>query len=81
MELAVQRSPDNPPAAWLWRPSEQILGAKLQIRVGGKFIWPPQDVDVRKIQKAVFVAGGVGIKLVAILLKTDARTTDVCIAP
>ncbi|KAF2212263.1 hypothetical protein CERZMDRAFT_112002 [Cercospora zeae-maydis SCOH1-5] len=34
IELAVQKS-KNPPAQWLWRPQEEILGAQLAVRVGG----------------------------------------------
>jgi len=59
-ELAIQKSPDNPPAAWLWRPEEEILGSELQVRVGGGFVWPPQFYG-DEIKSAVFVAGGVGI--------------------
>lgn len=62
VELAVQDSPSNPPAAWLWRPRDEILGKELSIRVGGSFVWPPAVVPVEQIRKVVFVAGGVGIK-------------------
>lgn len=62
VELAVQESPSNPPAAWLWRPRDEILGKELSIRVGGSFVWPPAAVPVEQIRKVVFVAGGVGIK-------------------
>lgn len=61
LELAVQKTA-NPPAKWLWRPAEEILGARLVVRVGGSFVWPPPGIDVRGINKVVFVAGGVGIK-------------------
>ncbi|KAI9681321.1 MAG: hypothetical protein M1817_002604 [Caeruleum heppii] len=61
LELAVQRSPRNPPAAWLWQPREHILGGRLLVRVGGSFTWPPPDIDSKAITRAVFVAGGVGI--------------------
>ncbi|TVY37256.1 Oxidoreductase NAD-binding domain-containing protein [Lachnellula subtilissima] len=63
IELAIQKSPSNPPAAWLWRPSESILGSELQVRVGGSFTWPPANFQAkgRKLKRAVFVAGGVGI--------------------
>ena len=59
-ELAIQRSPSNPPAAWLWRPEEEILGSELQVRVGGSFVWPPKFFG-DEIKRVVFVAGGVGI--------------------
>ena len=63
IELAIQKSPSNPPAAWLWRPNESILGSELQVRVGGSFTWPPAQfqAEERKLKRAVFVAGGVGI--------------------
>ncbi|TVY89359.1 Oxidoreductase NAD-binding domain-containing protein [Lachnellula willkommii] len=63
IELAIQKSPLNPPAAWLWRPSDSILGSELQVRVGGSFTWPPANfqAEARKLKRAVFVAGGVGI--------------------
>ncbi|PNP51464.1 hypothetical protein THARTR1_07904 [Trichoderma harzianum] len=58
LELAVQESPDNEPAAWLWRPVGEILGEALRVRVGGKFVFPPADGVPKKV---VFVAGGVGV--------------------
>ncbi|KAF1995832.1 hypothetical protein P154DRAFT_580536 [Amniculicola lignicola CBS 123094] len=60
-ELAVQQSPDNPPAAWLWQPEEHILGRELAVRVGGSFVWPPPGVAQERIKRVVFIAGGVGI--------------------
>jgi ferredoxin-NADP reductase len=66
-ELAIQRSPSNPPAAWLWRPEKEILGSELQVRVGGSFVWPPKFYG-NEIKRVVFVAGGVGINpLISIL--------------
>ena len=62
LELAVQKSPRNPPAVWLWRPESEILGSDLLVRVGGSFVWPPSKIDVQNIKRVVFVAGGVGIK-------------------
>ena len=62
IELAIQKSPRNPPAAWLWQAEEAILGSRLLVRVGGGFVWPPPKVDQATIKKVVFVAGGVGIK-------------------
>ncbi|KAF2867095.1 hypothetical protein BDV95DRAFT_503427 [Massariosphaeria phaeospora] len=68
LELAVQKSPDNPPAAWLWQIEESIVGKELDVRVGGSFVWPPPGVDMDKIKRAVFIAGGVGINpLISIL--------------
>ncbi|USW48527.1 Putative ferric reductase, NAD binding domain, FAD-binding domain, ferredoxin reductase-type [Septoria linicola] len=60
IELAIQKS-KNPPAQWLWRPSEEILGTQLAVRVGGSFTWPPQGLDTQKIERLVLIAGGVGI--------------------
>lgn len=62
LELAVQKSPDNAPAAWLWRdPPTSLLGAELGVRVGGSFVWPPPGINVRALRRVVFVAGGVGV--------------------
>ncbi|MCJ1382513.1 hypothetical protein MMC17_005626 [Xylographa soralifera] len=61
VELAIQESPKNPPAAWLWRPTSEILGKSLLIRVGGSFVWPPPAIDAAKVKRLVLVAGGVGI--------------------
>ena len=61
VELAVQQS-SNPPAQWLWRPKEEILGSQLAVRVGGSFTWPPQGLDSSRIDRLVLIAGGVGIK-------------------
>lgn len=54
----MQESPDNEPAAWLWRPASDILGETLRVRVGGKFVFPPAEGPPKKV---VFVAGGVGV--------------------
>lgn len=64
LELAVQESPDNEPAAWLWRPVGEILGARLRVRVGGRFVFPPNresDAVDDALKKVVFIAGGVGV--------------------
>lgn len=63
-ELAIQDSPDNPPAAWLWQPVEEILGKEVTVRVGGNFVFPPPGLNMErpKIKRAIFIAGGVGIK-------------------
>lgn len=64
----MQVSPENEPAAWLWRPVGEILGATLHVRVGGKFVFPPQSnsegVDAPAsfaLKRVIFVAGGVGV--------------------
>jgi len=62
LELAIQKSPNNPPAAWLWKPKGEILGKELSVRVGGSFVWPPPGVNLGAIKRVLFVAGGVGIK-------------------
>ncbi len=64
MELAIQKSSQNPPAAWLWRPVAEILGSDLLVRVGGSFVWPPPGINEQSIKRVVFVAGGVGIKYI-----------------
>lgn len=63
-ELAIQKSPDNPPAAWLWQPAGETEGKEISVRVGGNFVFPPPGLDMNKpkIKRAIFIAGGVGIK-------------------
>ncbi|OAL26141.1 hypothetical protein AYO20_10194 [Fonsecaea nubica] len=64
IELAIQSSPSNPPAAYLWRPAQEILGSTMTFRVGGNFVYPPPTLDqeeCRALDRVVFVAGGVGI--------------------
>lgn len=62
LELAVQRAPQNVHAMYLWQHHSVSLGAKMLIRPGGNFTWPPPSVALRSIKKVVFLAGGVGIK-------------------
>ncbi|KAJ5570058.1 Riboflavin synthase-like beta-barrel [Penicillium hispanicum] len=77
VELAVQDSPANPSAAWLWKPKEEILGKELNIRVGGSFVWPPTGINTHKIKNVVFIAGGVGINpLISILSHLNTETQD-----
>ncbi|TEA09977.1 Oxidoreductase NAD-binding domain-containing protein 1 [Colletotrichum sidae] len=59
IELAVQNSPSNPPAAWLWNSTS--FGAHLLVRVGGAFVWPAPGIDLVSLRRVVLVAGGVGI--------------------
>ncbi|TQN75184.1 AP-1 complex subunit gamma-1, partial [Colletotrichum shisoi] len=73
LELAVQKSPSNPPAAWLWEQpidqrdlsgrvhSTEKESAQLHVRVGGSFVWPPQNTDLVSLRRVVFIAGGLGI--------------------
>lgn len=65
-ELAVQKSPDNPHAAWLWRSPAVVVGQRVDVRVGGSFVWPPPGVPdsndaAARPRRVVFVAGGVGV--------------------
>ncbi|KAL1881156.1 hypothetical protein VTK73DRAFT_4603 [Phialemonium thermophilum] len=73
LELAIQKSPDNAPAAWLWQPRERVLGSELEVRVGGSFVWPPSGVAVHTLRTAVFVAGGVGINPLMSMLSAIAE--------
>lgn len=61
VELAVQNSPRNPPAAWLWDDPSRVLKQHLKVRVGGSFTWPAEDVDSRTINHVLFIAAGVGV--------------------
>lgn len=71
IELAIQISPNNPPAAYLWQPTETILNKPVSFRVGGNFIYPPATLsqeECKAIDRAVFVAGGVGINPIMSML-------------
>ncbi|KAL2444396.1 hypothetical protein ABEF95_016521 [Exophiala dermatitidis] len=61
IELAIQCSPTNPPAAYLWRPAAEILNSPVSFKVGGNFVYPPPTTAPQKLDRVVFVAGGVGI--------------------
>lgn len=77
LELAVQKSPDNAVAQWLWRPAESILHSQLRVRIGGSFVWPPPGIDPSTLKKVVFVAGGVGVNpLISILSHTAGTGGD-----
>jgi ferredoxin-NADP reductase len=68
VELAIKKSPDNPVAAWLWRPMSDIVGSTLRIRIGGSFIWPPVSIDVSSLSKVIFIASGMGINPIISML-------------
>ncbi|KAJ6171171.1 hypothetical protein N7470_000238 [Penicillium chermesinum] len=68
VELAVQDSPSNPAAAWLWKPEREIINQEVNIRVGGSFTWPPSGIESSLVKNVLLVAGGVGINpLISIL--------------
>lgn len=78
LELAVQESPQNPQASWLWRPIDEILDSSIRVRIGGSFVFPPPlssaDESIQSIRKVVFVAGGVGINPLMSMLSHIAET-------
>jgi len=76
LELAIQNSPNNPPAAWLWQDQELILGQELNVRVGGIFVWPPNLLLGGRLKKVVFVAGGVGINPIMSILSSIATMKE-----
>ncbi|KAM7198073.1 hypothetical protein V8F20_006318 [Naviculisporaceae sp. PSN 640] len=64
LELAIQQSPLNPVASWLWQsPLSKILNKTLKVRVGGSFVFPPFPPNEKKkpLNKVIFIAGGVGV--------------------
>ena len=77
LELAVQESPDSAPAAWLWRPREDILGSTLQVRIGGGFVFPPSGRAAEGVARVVFVAGGVGVNPLVSMLGSLAGSSEV----
>jgi ferredoxin-NADP reductase len=59
LELAVKAS-DHPPAAWVTR--EAKVGDRVHMRVGGEFVYAaPAPVPTDRVQRLLFIAGGVGI--------------------
>ncbi|KAK0739555.1 hypothetical protein B0T21DRAFT_362852 [Apiosordaria backusii] len=67
LELAIQSSPSNPPAAYLWQaPPSSLLNTPVRVRIGGSFVYPPPSSIQYK--KVVFVAGGVGINPIMSML-------------
>lgn len=74
LELAVQRSPNNPAAAWLWQPVDVIQQSTIHVRVGGSFVWPPQNVDLGSLGRVIFVAGGVGVNPLISMLSSLAES-------
>ena len=76
LELAVQKSPDNAVAQWLWQPTDSILHSQLRVRVGGSFVWPPPGIEASTLKKVVFVAGGVGINPLISILSHIAGLSD-----
>ncbi|KAH6603338.1 hypothetical protein Trco_008113 [Trichoderma cornu-damae] len=86
LELAVQESPENEPAAWLWRPVGEILGKTLRVRLGGRFVFPPSnsggesnagvDAAASAVKKVVFIAGGVGVNPLMSMLSYIAASKE-----
>lgn len=64
VELAIQDSPSNPPAAYLWKAPPDIMNAPVRFRIGGNFTYPPLTLgrkEFEAVDNVVFVAGGVGV--------------------
>lgn len=76
----IQKS-SNPPAQWLSRPEDEIIGKQLVVRVGGSFTWPPPTLDPRRIDRLVLIAAGVGINpLISIfshLIRSRSRPREI----
>lgn len=75
VELAIQKSDNNPPAAYLWKDPASIQNAPLQIRVGGAFVYPPSFHTLEaasQIDRAVFIAAGVGVNPIMSMLSAMA---------
>ncbi|KAL2444313.1 hypothetical protein ABEF95_016593 [Exophiala dermatitidis] len=80
IELAIQSSPTNPPAAYLWRSPPEILNSTVSFKVGGNFIYPPPTTTTQNsnLDRVVFVAGGVGINPIMSMVSAihEAGITD-----
>jgi NAD(P)H-flavin reductase len=73
-ELAIQDQPRNPAAAYFWRSWEELKNTHIRVRVGGSFVYPPAWAQPRMIERAVFVAGGVGINPLISMIKSICDT-------
>lgn len=76
LELAIQNSPENIVASWLWQPTDKILQSEIWIRVGGSFVWPPPGLIPTTLRKLVFIAGGVGINPLMSIVSHLAERAD-----
>ena len=80
IELAIQKADDNPPAAYLWHPESEILGSRMDFKIGGNFTFPPMTLskeECEKIDNVVFIAGGVGVNpIISMLGAMDWKGTD-----
>ncbi|GAB1314233.1 Oxidoreductase NAD-binding domain-containing protein 1 [Madurella fahalii] len=76
IELAIQSSPSNPPAAYLFQPPSTLVHTPVQVRIGGSFVFPPPFLrspgtttgptptpaaGIQLLRKVVLVASGMGI--------------------
>ena len=41
------------------------------MRAGGRFVWPPPGIELKKIKRVVFIAGGIGIKSVTLRCRSE----------
>ncbi|KAK0626419.1 hypothetical protein B0T14DRAFT_424289 [Immersiella caudata] len=73
VELAVQRSPSNPAASYLYQPPSILLNTPVSVRVGGSFVYPPPGIPQRGLKRVVFVAGGVGVNPLVSMLSSIAE--------
>ncbi|PFH60853.1 hypothetical protein XA68_10210 [Ophiocordyceps unilateralis] len=75
LELAVAKSAENAVAAWLWRPSDQLMGEMLRLRIGGSFVFPPPaSSNLSPVRSLVLVAGGVGINPLVSIVRSIAES-------
>jgi len=73
LELAIQKSPENPPAAYVWQDPAEIMNAPVRFRVGGNFTHPPMTLSMQEFQSIdniVLIAGGVGINPIMSMIST-----------
>src|SRR5690606_29994823 len=77
IELAIQHSPQNPAAAYLFLPRADLLGKTVRIRIGGSFVFPaalPAPL-LSTLRRVVFVAGGMGINPLVSMLSWSGEQT------
>ena len=47
---------------------KKILGKEVNVKIGGSFVFPPPSVDMKRIKRVIFIAGGVGINPIMSML-------------
>ena len=64
----VVESDSTPQAQRLWADIPSIIGLRALVCAEGGFVWPPESINTKSIDRAVFIAIGAGLKQVPLVL-------------